>query len=184
MSDAADTKLLTALDLAREFDRSFAAAPSAEAQRTHDFLVVRIGAHACALRLQHVRGLVAAPRITRVPSPAPDLLGVAGARGAIVPVFSLASLLGHAATFTPGWIVLAGDRELIGLAFERYEQLLRARIDDVAVVHDAEHGRSCMREIVRAGEHAYTVVDVPALVDDIVTRNRNVGPRPGRPETE
>jgi purine-binding chemotaxis protein CheW len=180
MSNTPDALILKARELARDFDRSFSAAPAAVASSTTlDFLVVRIGTETYALRLTQVRGLIADPRVTRVPSPDARLLGVVAVRGAIVPVFSLPLLLGHASGPRPSWMVLAGKSDMLGLAFDSYDSLLRAGPDQVAAAAGEEHGRAWLHQIVRVGERSLPVVDVPALVDDIANNHRNVGPKSG-----
>jgi hypothetical protein len=53
-------------------------------------------------------------------------------------------------------------REPVALAFERFEGTLRVRREDVLA---AEHrGGELVREVVRAGDEARSIIDVPALL--------------------
>lgn len=106
--------------LRADFDRSFAAAP-AQAPDEVPFLLLQVGADRVAVRLQDVSGLVACGRIVPVPSRAPTLLGIAGIRGAIVPIFSLARVLGQQREAArPRWVLLCGT-EPLGLGFAEIE---------------------------------------------------------------
>ncbi len=160
--------------LRRDFDASFAEPPTAHARDSaEDFLAVRIGGDAYALRLVQVRGLVAVRRITRVPSPSAELLGLAGVRGMVAPVYSLPALLGYPESTTLSWMVLAGASEWIGLAFERFDAQVRARPDELASDAAEGRGRPWLREVVWSGSSVMTVVDIPGLIDEIVHRNRS-----------
>src|ERR1039458_9829099 len=48
-----------------------------------------------AIRLRDIAGIVAGPKVAPVPAVTLDLLGLAGIRGGVVPVFGLASILGY-----------------------------------------------------------------------------------------
>ena len=92
------------LALRRAFDRSFAALP-AEAPPFEDLLTVRAAGDTFALRLRDVAELIAGLLVAPLPSATPHLLGLAGLRGGVVPVFSLASLLGAAGPAgAPRWV--------------------------------------------------------------------------------
>ena len=81
-------------ELRDAFDRSFAQAPSTEAAAVENLLAIRVGAHPYALRMAEVSGLFADKKVTRLPSPVSELSGIAGLRGAVLPVYDLAMLLG------------------------------------------------------------------------------------------
>ena len=166
--------MTSAQELRRDFDGSFAAPPATHSMDpAEDFLAVRIGSDAYALRLAQLRDLVADRRITRVPSPIAELLGVASMRGMVVPVYSLPALLGYPESPPLSRMVLAGMSELLGLAFERFEAHLRARPDELASAAEEWRGRVWLREVVRSGQRVLPVVDIPCLIDEIVNRNRN-----------
>ncbi|MCW8133316.1 MAG: hypothetical protein KIS92_23430 [Planctomycetota bacterium] len=52
-----------------------------------------------------------------MPSRAKALLGLTGLRGDLVPVYSLAQLLGYARAEEPAWLLLCGAGHRFGLAF-------------------------------------------------------------------
>jgi hypothetical protein len=97
MTDADQSPLRTAAALRREFDQSFAQPPATELARVENFLAVRIGGDAYAMRVAEIAGLYADKRIVPLPSPLPSLLGTVGFRGQIAPVYDLAMLFGYPA---------------------------------------------------------------------------------------
>lgn len=114
---------LNALDLAAEFDGSFALAHR-EAPVTVDVLAIGVGGDRYALRISDIAGLFADRAITAVPSSRAELLGIAGFRGSIVPVFDLAVLLGYTSIAAPRWLVIASGTP-VALAFEEFAGQLR-----------------------------------------------------------
>jgi purine-binding chemotaxis protein CheW len=113
--------------LRAEFDHSFAALPATPAP-TEELLAIRVGGDSYALRLRGVLELVAGHPVSRLPSATPHLLGLAGLRGGVVPVFSLTSLLGAAGGLpreTPRWLLLCAEEEPFALAFDGFEGHLR-----------------------------------------------------------
>ncbi len=71
-------------------------------------LTFRVASEAFAIAAEMVSEIVRTPALTRVPHGPPSLLGVANLRGAVLPVVSLARLLGHDAG-----VPAAGSRVLI-----------------------------------------------------------------------
>ena len=83
-----------AAELRAAFDRAFAGAVAHRRRGQAGFLAIRVGVERCAIRLSEIAGLFADRKITRVPAGEAALLGIAGFRGAIVPVYCLPTLLG------------------------------------------------------------------------------------------
>jgi purine-binding chemotaxis protein CheW len=75
------------------FDRSFAEPLRPATEAVENLLAIRIGTQAYALRLAEVAGLFADRKVTPVPGGDAALVGIAGFRGAIVPVYGLHTLL-------------------------------------------------------------------------------------------
>lgn len=112
-----------ALVLRREFDLSFAQAPGRGTEQRASLLAIRIGGDPYAIRVADINGIHADCHIMALPTPIPELRGVAGFRGQMVPVYDLAALLGYARCASPRWLVLLGQRrrEALALAFESFE---------------------------------------------------------------
>jgi purine-binding chemotaxis protein CheW len=160
-----------ASELRRAFDRSFAEAPKNTRAASVDLLLLHIAGDAYAVRLSEVASILADKRVKPLPSPVPELLGVASFRGALVPVYDLRGLLGYAPAETSRWILLAraDARTVIGLAFDRFDGHLRTTHDVVAA--DGRGGEH-VREVVRVGDVATPVLHIQSVVDAISNRAR------------
>jgi chemotaxis signal transduction protein len=176
--DAAGRLARRAEELRREFDRSFAEPVRTEAAREADFLAVRIGAEACALRLSEITGLHADRKITRVPGGDAALLGIAGFRGTILPVYSLRALLGRPAADMPRWLVVAAGAP-IALGFEGFQGHLRIARDAILPQQSGER-RGYAREYVRAHSLVRPIIDLPAVLATIGLRTPEAAPKEER----
>lgn len=116
-------QLAATLDtLRREFDGAFARAPSADAGVQQNLLAVRVGNEPFAIPVAQIDGLFADRRVVPLPTPLPELLGVASFRGRVAPVYDLAALLlGTRSRATPRWLVLVRGGAVLGLAFDALE---------------------------------------------------------------
>ncbi|MDP3650311.1 MAG: chemotaxis protein CheW [Rhodoferax sp.] len=123
MTQSNPSMVESVLALRREFDLSFAQAPRMETEQRASLLAIRIGGDPYAIRVSDIDGIHAGCHIMPLPTPIPELLGVAGFRGQIVPVYDLAALLGYARAVSPRWLVLLWQREheAVALAFETFE---------------------------------------------------------------
>jgi chemotaxis signal transduction protein len=167
----------TAADLREAFDRSFAEPVRPDPPALLDFLSIGIGEETYALPLDQTSGVIADRPIVPVPSPLADLLGVAGVRGSLVPVYSLRALLGYPADGAPTrWLVLAGKGAPIGLAFERFHGHSRAPGDAIVAAASLRTGLAHVAGAVRFGGSTLPVVDVQSIIDDIERRIRAAGP--------
>jgi purine-binding chemotaxis protein CheW len=176
MSEDRRSSLEHAPELRRAFDRSFAEPPAGEVAPAEGFLAVQVGGDAYALRLREVIGLFKDRRVIPLPSPLPGLLGIAGFRGSVVPVYDLRSLLGYRqAEESPRWLVLTSPSDLVGLGFDAFEGQLSARREDVAA---ASRGvaRAYVSQAVRGSGLVRPIVDVASVVEAIRSRARE-GPQ-------
>jgi purine-binding chemotaxis protein CheW len=158
--------------LRAEFDRIFAAAPALEKAAEVALLALRVGGETVAVRVLEAAGLVTAPPICAVPTRRPELLGVAGLRGAIVPVYSVARLLGRPDPGdAPRWLVLAaaGGDERVALAFSALDGHLR--VPAAALAASAPGGGpEHVLEVASLGADVRPVLSVPSLVRVIIRR--------------
>lgn len=118
-------------ELRRSFDAAFAEAPATTAEQRIALLSIRVGGDPAAIRVLDTLELLEVDRIVAVPSRRPELLGLIGLRGAVVPVYSLARLTGRAEGDPPRWAVLAGSADRIALAFTSFERHVRVAPADV-----------------------------------------------------
>jgi chemotaxis signal transduction protein len=118
----------TAIELKHEelrsaFDRSFQEAPVERNHELAHLLVVRIGNARFALRVSDLARLARTQGVTPLPSADRGLLGLAGLKGRLVAVYSLAAMIGSAALGTEPerWFVLCRTEDRIALAFTAAE---------------------------------------------------------------
>lgn len=176
MSEAVSHVTERAAELRREFDRSFAEPVRIAAEPKEELLGIRVGGQACAIRLSEIAGLFAGKKITRVPAGNPALRGIAGFRGALLPVYDLHVLLGHVGAQTPRWLVIASAAP-VALAFETFEGQLRVSRDQI-LPHSAHPDMSSpAREIVRTETFAGPIVHLGSLLDSIMQLKAQAAPR-------
>jgi len=156
-----------AAELRREFDRSFAVALSAEPTVMQDLLAVRLGGQCFALRLSEIAGLFADKKITRVPGANTALLGIAGFRGVIAPVYDLQSLLGLFGGKAARWLVIAAAAP-VAFALEAFDG--RFRVSSAAITpREGDAQRGFTKSFVLAGGVLRPVVELSHVLDAIKT---------------
>jgi chemotaxis signal transduction protein len=167
VSDAAPHVSERAATLRREFDRAFAEPFRADTSAREDLLGIRAGAQAYAIRLSEIAGLHADKKITRVPGSAAALCGIAGFRGALLPVYDLLALLGQpAGTATPRWLVIA-QAAPVALAFEAFEGHLRASRDEIVAHTARSEAPRHARELLRMHDFIGPILHLPSVLDAI-----------------
>jgi purine-binding chemotaxis protein CheW len=160
------TSLATHAEALRQsFDRSFAEPVGAVAAAQEGLLAIRIGAERCALRLSEIGGVFVDKKVMAVPGSVPALLGVSGFRGAVIPVYNLHALLGHAAPETLRWLVTVAGAS-IALAFERYEGHMRVA-PEAFFKRNADDRATTIDEFVRAPDSIRTIIRLTSLLDVI-----------------
>jgi chemotaxis signal transduction protein len=148
--------------LREDFDRSFT-----EPARQHDaeyveLLAVRAGGRPYALRLSQASGVHSDRPVTPLPGPQAALLGVAGFSGAIVPVYDLAALLGHAVPERPRWLVLAAGKPALALAFHELDGHVRIPVSIIVDEADGHSGPDLLRGMAPLQGGIRPIVDLPA----------------------
>jgi len=159
--------------LRRNFDDSFAVAPPVERPRVEDFLTIRVGGDPYAVALGDIAGLYRDWRVVAVPSDAPELLGVAGNRGAIVPVYDLGALLGYPPEHAVPWIVTVRT-PLVALAFAQFERHVQVPSQAVSVREGASH----VRGTVTVEGAPRPIIHTTAVVDVIARRGHRPAKEP------
>lgn len=152
-----------AAELRSAFDRAFAAPLRADAAVKQDLLAIRVGPEPFALRLAEVTGLYADRKITRVPGGKSELLGIAGFRGATVPVYSLRILLGFSAAPASRWLVIAVAAP-VALAFDAFEGHLRAAADAILPQQSHAQMRGHAPEFIRTADTVRPVLHLASIV--------------------
>lgn len=123
-----------ARQLRHAFDRAFAEPLDGTVVTYESLLCIRIDGHPFALRLREIVGLVTDKVITAAPSSARELLGLAGFRGDVVPVYDLPLLLGHPPSPSPRYLALVmnASQKTLALAFDVFEGHARVLLESIA----------------------------------------------------
>jgi chemotaxis signal transduction protein len=175
MSESVSSLAARAAALRDAFDRSFAAARPPDAPPGVDLLAIGVGAKSYALRLSEIAGLHPDRRITPLPGAAPALRGIAGFRGAIVPVYDLAALLGHPQAEEARWLAMAVG-EPVAFAFATVDGHLRVARDAIMADAIGQGPHRGVREFARIADQAvHPIVHLPSIIDAV---RRSISPRP------
>jgi chemotaxis signal transduction protein len=164
-------------ELRRVFDQARAAPFSAGVEeRTEDLLAIRVSRDAYAIRMSEISGLATGRNIVAFPSPIPELLGVAGIRGTLVPVYSLAMLLGYnAETERTRRLVLCGTKDPVALVFSDFEGYVRVSVTQLYAAEQKDIARTHVQHVVRAPNMVRAVVSIPLIRKTIHLRCGNDG---------
>jgi chemotaxis signal transduction protein len=168
-----------AAEFRQAFDLSFALPPPQAAHEVEDLLTIRVAGDPYAIRLRDIAGMVAGRRVVPVPAVTLDLLGLAGIRGGVVPVFGLASILGYGqAPGSPRWMILCGAEEPIALAFSDFEGYLRLPKSSLHADENLRATRQCVNQVASTDAGVRAVISIPLVVATI--RNRIGHNRPAK----
>lgn len=162
-------------ELRRAFDRGFAATPQVAAKHHADLLAIALSSAPYALQLGAVAGLYANKKITRIPTQTTALLGVAGFRGLILPVYDLAILIGLPALEAPRWVATVAGADL-AIAFDAFEGHLRLPKNAVVPNESVDGGRQHISHLLRSTDTLRTVINLtsalrPILDQDLIEGN-------------
>ena len=161
----------TATGLRQAFDQSFALPPQHASQELEGLLTIRVGGDPFAVRLRDIAGIVKGRIVVPVPNATPDLLGLAGIRGGVVPVFALASILGYRqASGSPRWMILCGSDEPIALAFSDFEGYVGLPKSALHADETLRATRQHVSETASTEAGARAVINIPLVVATIRDR--------------
>jgi chemotaxis signal transduction protein len=148
-----------------DFDQSFAEPPRSTSPETLDLLAIRIGGDPYALQIGELASLGLSRKVVPVPSRRPDVLGLAGIRGSIVSVYSLAVLLGYGLRAAQTrWLALCGPLEPVALAFEDLEGFHRVNREDLCSPEPGRGSRHHVALAVRVGKLTRLVVSTRSIL--------------------
>jgi chemotaxis signal transduction protein len=148
------------------FHRSFAEPAEIDTAVEENLLTIRVGDDVFAIRLPEISGLHAGKTVTRVPGATPALAGIVGFRGTILPVYSLAVLLGFPATATPRWLVIAAAAP-VALAFDAFEHHLRVAPDAIRPRDVSAKDQPFVRDFVPIQQFVRPILHLPSILDAI-----------------
>jgi purine-binding chemotaxis protein CheW len=163
MTEAAPRLRDRALQLRQDFDRAFAQPVRVDEAEEEDLLGIRVGEQACAIRLSEIAGIHVGKKVMRVPGAHAALLGIAGFRGSLVPVYDLQLMLGHARGAAPRWLVVAAAAP-IALAFATFDGRLRVARGEI--LPHAKHADmpQYAQSVVRAAGVVRPILHLPSIL--------------------
>jgi chemotaxis signal transduction protein len=155
--------------LRADFDRTFAEPPAPALRDADAYLLVAVADTGHAVPLADIGGLYVDRRVVRLPSRLPVLLGVAGFRGLVVPVYDLAALLGYAPQKAGRWLLLAGAPDPVAFSFQRAEGY---RTPDAACIVEGDDERrgDPVRGALRDGPFVRPIIRLPSIVEEVRRR--------------
>lgn len=162
-------------EMRRAFDQTFAQPVASAGEPTEELIAIRVADVAYAIRTREITGLVVDRTVVPVPTRAPELLGLVGIRGRVVPVFSLAVLLGHE---TDGertrWLALCGHGHSpsVALAFQQFDGHLRVRQQDLRPVAVDPARSEYADEMVATESVVRPLLRIPSLIEHLERRFR------------
>jgi chemotaxis signal transduction protein len=173
-----------AAELRASFDAAFARPAARERAAARSLLVaISVAGEPYALRSLDIRGLEAPRRVTPAPGGAEGLLGLAGVRGTVVPIYDLAALVGRDAgtDADEAWIALleTPGGALVGVAFGSLDGTIAGTAAASSDVASGEDG--LVAAVVGQGASARPLLSGPALVAEI-RRRAGIGSRQPRGE--
>jgi purine-binding chemotaxis protein CheW len=157
------------------FHQSFAEAAEIDTAEQESLLAIRVGDDVFAIRLPEVSGLHVSKTVTRVPGATPALAGIAGFRGTILPVYSLAILLGLPAIATPRWLVIAAAAP-VALAFDTFEYHMRVAPNAIRPRDVSATDQPYVRDFVPTQQFVRPILHLPAILDAIRTQSLAMAP--------
>jgi len=160
--------------LRREFDASFAVTPAEHCEPTEAFLVLSAGGNPYAVRLSEVSGLHAGCPVTPLAGATPELLGIAGVGGRLVPVFDLGLLLGGKPSEKPRWVLVAQEA-VVTFAFDGFEGHVRLPRGAVASEDRERAGRTHSGEVLRTEGGLRPILRLSSLVRAVEARQGGSG---------
>jgi chemotaxis signal transduction protein len=166
------------LALRQHFDHAFTLPFAEQGAPQVKVLGVGIRGRSFSIALLQLGGVHRRPKITAVPSLVPEMLGVAGIRGVLVPVYDLGALIGLPPRSDSSWIALAQDKS-VGLAFDEF---LGHSTMDSRIYEQATPDATGLTRIPELEVGSRPIVNVPALIDLIVRRAERSVATKDRPE--
>jgi purine-binding chemotaxis protein CheW len=156
-----------AAELRRDFDRGFADPPSVGNETRQDLLAIRLGARRLAIRLSEIAGLFADKKITPVPGAAAGMLGIAGFRGSILPVYDLQSLLELSSSEAPRWLVIAAAAP-VAFSFEAFEEQIRVPADSIKC-EQTQAKNSFTKEFIQTEGVLRPIIQLSSVLEAVMT---------------
>ena len=159
---------LDAVELRKKFDQTFAEPDLRQDATVEDFLAIRLGARCFAIPVAELIRIDVGRKIVTLPGGDPWLLGLANCQGRLVPVHDLELVLGYEnSSAEKRWLLIHGQTNPLGLAFDAIEGYLRVAAANVLVAESSEFLRLAVRG---NGGELRPVVNLPSIFATIQRR--------------
>jgi chemotaxis signal transduction protein len=142
------------------FDDAFASPRVERAVELHAVLVVEVAQRIVALRTSQIGGIAARPRILELPGAPPFVVGLTALRGVVLPVCSLAAILGVGGGRSDAWIAWVDADPPAAFAFDRLLGLFQVPAADIV---PADLGLPCTPGAARIEGVMRPLVDMAAV---------------------
>lgn len=164
-----------AQDLREAFDNGFARVPEPVGHDIGKFLAIRVGGDPYAVALTEITGIFADRKVVWLPGETVGLLGVAGLRGDIVAVYSLAVFLGYSAgEDAPRWLMRTGGDLIAAFAFDGFDGYVQLPGAQVSSLRDnAQNGHVRATAMLAGGPRP--VISIASIVKRISARIDTAG---------
>jgi chemotaxis signal transduction protein len=151
-------------ELRESFDRSFAL-PRADTSRSFVGMVaIRVSKGQYALRIDELADVQSACKVVPLPRARSEMIGLAGIRGRLVAVYSLAALLGHGDTKGWNWLAICNSGQSLALAFDDLEGYLQAPKADLYPAAEVDGTRAHVGEVLRSDNVTRIVVSTSSII--------------------
>jgi len=162
------------------FDRGFAQPRAIDRPDSERLLALAVGGDPYALHMEEIASLSVDRRLTPLPSPVPEFAGIVGLRGAILPVYDLARLLGYPAAGQARWLAMLAAAP-VAVAFAAFDGYIVRAGGSIAFEAAGSESRH-VRVVARAPDFVRPVISLASVLDAIRRRWPDAGGDEGRDE--
>jgi chemotaxis signal transduction protein len=117
------------------------------------------------LRVREISGIAVCKKIVQLPSPIPQLAGIASVKGVIHPVISLESVLGFSQFKLTGWVATCGVTDPIALTIGKFEKYLQVAPSDMHVPQTGATGY--IVRVARVENMVVSVIGIDSIIEAI-----------------
>jgi chemotaxis signal transduction protein len=156
----------------RDFDALFAEMAAERGAAEESFLALSVGGDPYALPVAQIRGLARDRTLAPLPRAPEGFLGLAGLRGAVLPVWDLAGLLGYAPA-AGRWLAIAAGDAAWGAAFERFDGYLSLEPGALRPYQGQGPAAAYAQRAVEEGSGLRPVLDLALLRQAIQARTNH-----------
>lgn len=156
------------LQLKTEFDRAFAEPLRTQDSEFENFVGFNIEDAVFVLRMTEIKGLVQCKKVIPLPSADSHFIGITGVQGQLIPVYSLASILGYSKNNEEDrWLVLCEDKERIGFLLEDLQGYIRILASDLSASEKLEKKQESISGAIHFGSKVAGIVNLSSIVKNI-----------------